>query len=510
MSVTVKKKRTFRLRTIFAAILVIVLLLPLSGGYFFRIYENELVRQTEAELISQGIDIGLFYKTTLLKQGPLPSQYGNPAIIIPPKEPTGKYTAVMPALDLWTETILPARPDGVPPLTSPTTREVKAGNVLVPLLKEAMLSTLSSVRILNPQGVVLAGTADMRLSLADNIEVQKALQGQYASVVRTRAIDSPLASVPSISRSNDIRVFIALPILYKGRVIGAVYLSRSPRNMLKALYEQRESVFIGGLFILCLTMLIALLLSHYIGKPLNALNRHALKLASGERETEQLPHQTIEELALLMQSFEKMSLTIEERSEYIRSFAMHLAHEFKTPLTAIQGAIELIRDHPNDMSTEQRLRFIGNITKDTDRLKKLVTRLLELARADVMQPGSEYADVVSLLHAVKEKYAPKIELLAVADTVSAKIGPDILETVLVNLIENSFQHGASKVELQLSTKEELIFTPFFTTRRENGGTGLGLVISKSLLKAHGGDLGIVQNVPGAHFVITLKAAISDI
>ncbi|MDE1153773.1 MAG: ATP-binding protein [Micavibrio sp.] len=515
---------TFRLHSVFAGILLFVLLLPLSGGYFFRIYENELVRQTESELIAQGIFISAIYKDAILGEEHIPQDYGNP-ILLPQPQLDDVYKPVPPQLDLRTATILPPRPDAIAPAVAVRPFEATVGRRLLPILQDARISTLSSMRILNPAGIVISGTSETGLDMRNVEEVQSALKGAYTSVLRQRISDEPRPPITSISRGTDTRVFIAMPIYLRDRVIGVAYLSRSPRNILKALYEEKESVFLAALFILAMTGAIALMLSTAIGRPLRALSRHALQLAQGDKDPEKLPNAPIAEIASLMHSFEKMSLTIEARSEYIRSFAMHLAHEFKTPLTAIQGAIELLREHPHDMSPDQRARFMGNISKDTDRLKKLVTRLLELARADVMQPRHETTDLQACLQSLDQRYAGAIKLQLPVTEKSVLIGSDILETVLVNLIDNAVQIGAQHVDISMTQEDSDImldvtddgpgisgnnaarlFTPFFTTRRENGGTGLGLVITKSLLKAHGGDISFNPEKSGASFRIRLVSA----
>ncbi len=519
MYIVQKLKAGFRLHTVFAGILLFVLLLPLSGGYFFRIYENELVRQTEAELIAQGVFISAIYKDKL----EAPKGYGN--LIGPmPRDAEEKFKPFPPLLDLRTADILRPRGDAEKPAEPAKKFELDTGNRILPMLEDAKLSTLASMRILNPQGIVISGVSEIGMSLAGATEVAHALRGEYASVLRQRISNDPRPPLASLSRGTDVRVFIALPIVQDDRVIGVAYLSRSPRNILKALYEERESVFLAGLFILFMTGIIAWILSATIGRPLRDLKRAALQLAAGDRDRPKLPSPPIEELASLVDSFEKMSLTIDARSEYIRSFAMHLAHEFKTPLTAIQGAIELLNDHPEDMSRDQRARFLENISKDTDRLKKLVSRLLELARADVMQPGTDQCDAAALLAAVARKHPDKIKLSLPAEPLVAAIGGDILETALLNIVDNSLQQGASLVAITAKVGDAVVidiaddgpgisdgnaarlFTPFFTTRRETGGTGLGLVITRSLLRAHGGEIEYIKPEKGANFRITLKSA----
>src|SRR5918995_303748 len=99
-----------------------------------------------------------------------------------------------------------------------------------------------------------------------------------------------------------------------------------------------------------------------------------------------------------------MAHDLEHRSEYIRNFVAHVSHEFKTPLAAIQGAIELLEDHADTMSEAKRSRFLRNIGQDTERLKRLVDRLLEMARADVLEPAAGECKVTPLLEALRERY----------------------------------------------------------------------------------------------------------
>jgi signal transduction histidine kinase len=111
------------------------------------------------------------------------------------------------------------------------------------------------------------------------------------------------------------------------------------------------------------------------------------------------------------------------------------------------------------------------------------------------------------------------------DNGAAKIVPEVLEMVLVNLLDNSRQSGADRVEVAVDqaggaisiritdngqgispANAEKIFTPFFTTHREEGGTGLGLGIVRSLLKAYSGDISVEPSSAGATFRVTLPRA----
>src|SRR5581483_2932119 len=73
-----------------------------------------------------------------------------------------------------------------------------------------------------------------------------------------------------------------------------------------------------------------------------------------------------------------------------------VSHEFKTPLAGITGAVELLQDHFETMSPDERRRFLDNIAGDSERLSQLVTRLLDLARADMATPEAGVATVLAV------------------------------------------------------------------------------------------------------------------
>ncbi|TIW30548.1 MAG: two-component sensor histidine kinase, partial [Mesorhizobium sp.] len=77
--------------------------------------------------------------------------------------------------------------------------------------------------------------------------------------------------------------------------------------------------------------------------------------------------------------------------------ATHVSHELKSPLTAIQGAAELLRDSGSAMDEGERRRFSNNIVTDAERLNLLVRRLLDLARAENLAPGGESTSVGAAL-----------------------------------------------------------------------------------------------------------------
>lgn len=513
-------RKLFRLRTILLIVMLSVLILPLGSLYFFRFYENVLVQKTEVELITQSAVLASVYRELLGK---------NNAVL------DGVYTPVFPQLDLSTQKILPRRPEA---RYSPSFNQhpdfaaaKHAGWWMKNILINTQKVTLAGMRILDSQGIVVAGRSELNMSLAHVKEVKQALKGEYAAVLRERISDAPPPSIASLSRGTGIRVFTAFPVLDRGEVLGVIYLSRTPQNVLKHLYSIKEKVIFLGLLLLGLTGLIVMFISSRLSRPIRELIDQTQKVTSGESDTiDVLKQPGTYELAQLSDSFSKMSKTLHERSEYIQQFASHVSHEFKTPLTSMQGSLELLQEHANDMPKEQRQRFINNLLDDTDRLKKLVNRLLEQARADSLQSRTENTLLLDSIKSLESRYADS-KLMFNYDEAdlnySVNISQASLDSVLNNLSDNSLQHGASKIKIttKLNRKSnqqsislnfhdngsgisqsnrKRIFTPFFTTKRESGGTGLGLGIVESILKASDGKIMNQEVDSGALFIVQLK------
>lgn len=530
-----------RLRTILLLVNILVLLLPLAGIAIFRLYESELVRQTESELISQATLTASLFRDTWLQQAETMKKSGMAITtgrlgverVASIRSGADEFSPLPPKLDLAGSAIRPAAQPAETPTTLPDPVALQSGSRITPILADARKTLLSGLRIVDLNGIVVASSsAEIGLSLASREEVVKALAGEPASLLRKRHSTSDKPSISSISRRAGVRVFVAVPVVAENRVIGAVVASRTPLDAAKAMFLIRSHLLKAGAGLVLIVLLMSGLTAYYISRPVRALIRQAEQLKNGNPAgTEPLDNPGIQEVAQLSEAIARMAVALEERSGYIKAFATNVSHEFKTPLTSIHGAVEILKDHFHGMEPVERERFLEIIDSETGRLDRLVRRLLDLARADTVLPGDERTDACAVLNAVADRYRAggvQIELACVAGPTAIRMGSEAFESVISNLVENARQHGGEGVRIQIvgnKTAEtdgsffelriaddgagiaegnrDKVFRHFFTTARETGGSGLGLSIVSSLLNAHGGSITLEPTDSGACFRVLL-------
>ena len=504
-----------RLRTILFAVLFFAAAMPGVGAIFLRVYENTLVRQTQAELVAQGAALVAVAEV---------SWPGGPGES-PLRGSDGYYRPEGLTLDLRSTPVLPERPRASPAALAPDPAAVKAAETLAVVAAQTSRTTLASIVMVDRQAVVILG-AERGGSYARVPEVQQALRGQSLSVFRRMGAYRPTYSFEWLSRASALRIHQSRPTIVRGVVVGALLLSPSSRALYRGLYEDRGKIALGiGVIFVCLIFL-AGLVSRGVARPIEALSRAARGVAAGQGEIPETPATAAIEIRALYEEFRLMSEAITRRSRYLRDFAGAVSHEFKTPLAGINGAVELLQDHFDEMTEAERRRFLDNISADSARLSQLVRRLLDLARADMARPETGVRlDPLPTLRRIAESQrgdAFRIDLALPPETPPVSAPEAVIETVVNTLLENSLQSGASHARVAVRQEEdqlviavqdngpgvpeadgERLFEPFFTTRRANGGTGLGLSIAQSLLAASQGSIRLAPSASGASFEVRL-------
>ncbi|MGA7221601.1 MAG: ATP-binding protein [Candidatus Acidiferrales bacterium] len=226
------------------------------------------------------------------------------------------------------------------------------------------------------------------------------------------------------------------------------------------------------------------------------------------------------------------------RLERVRQdFVANVSHEFKTPLTAIQGFAETLLAGALDDPSNNR-RFLEIIRNHAIRLARLTNDLLKLARIEAGKLEVEYFTVglmelieacaeTTLLKASRKDITLEIEVPPKLPAVRGDAG--LLRDVLQNLLDNAIQYtpqgghirvtadaGDSDAVISVAdtgigiplADQERIFERFYRVdaarSREAGGTGLGLSIAKHIVEAHGGKLWVESAVgQGSRFSFSI-------
>lgn len=387
------------------------------------------------------------------------------------------------------------------------------------LLAEAKAQTLAGIRIVNDRAIVVASSGGtLGDDLSDDAEVVAALKGSRGLAIKPRdpvplTSRSSYSSRESKSRHADVRVFVAVPVVKDGEVLGAVVLSRTPREEWQTFWQMAPRLSGGAVLALALTTALAIFAGWRASRSLKLLALASERIAAGHLGTDdtfaEARESRIQETALLGNAMALMASRLRARLAYISEFAGNVSHEFKTPVSSLRGTIELLRDD-EEMPPEQRTRFLNNALADLDRLSNLVGGLLRLARAEEGGPR-EQVNLDTLVDELLRRH-PDIALTGSAGTVSGV--REQLDTLVTNLVENARRHGGPTVRVErwrtdtqagVTVEDDgpgippahlaSLFERFYTTDRARGGTGLGLALVKAIAEAHHGGVS-VESEPG--------------
>ena len=374
-------------------------------------------------------------------------------------------------------------------------------------LVEAAARTRSQIQLLDNRGVVRASSGGVTgQDLSTLPEVQAALSGDHGTTVRGQA---------------DQKIFQAIPVRVAGDLVAVLLLQRSPRGALQALYHMRPQLGLSLLFALISAGISALLAARLSSRSLTDLADAAGHLAEGNfqaaEELRAARSSRVEEVARLSNAMGQLATRLQDRLAYIGEFAGHVSHEFKTPLATLRGTVELLSED-SEMPPEQRARFLANASTELMRLERLVTGLLELARAEE-QTGFEAVN----LQALVQRVAGRHDVTVYAEPAQISGASPQLEAALENLIQNAKTHGEEPISVHLwrqgkhhhievrdagagisPSNQARVFERFFTTRRGGGGTGLGLALVQSVALAHAGEVSLASGPGDTRVRISLR------
>lgn len=222
-----------------------------------------------------------------------------------------------------------------------------------------------------------------------------------------------------------------------------------------------------------------------------------------------------------------------------RDFVANVSHEIRTPITAVKGFVETLRDTGPADDPANTQRFLDIIARHVDRLEALLEDLLSLSRIEGeetraegigLQPENLGHVLRAAAEIVREKSGNREDPFHITcpDDLLIPMNAVLLEQAFVNLMENAVKYSPEESEIRVSAErssggavvrvedrgagipaEHLgrIFERFYRVERSRsrklGGTGLGLAIVKHIVQAHGGRVE-VESTPGKGSTFTVR------
>ncbi|MCM2265848.1 MAG: two-component system sensor histidine kinase CreC [Desulfuromonadales bacterium] len=343
-------------------------------------------------------------------------------------------------------------------------------------------------------------------------DVRLTLRGEYgARTTRRDPLDPTTSSL-----------YVAAPVVMDGHIAGCLTLIKPTASINALIAQARPRMLQVGAISLAAAIMLSLILSIWLTRPITRLIQYADGIREGCRPV--FPELGSSEIAELGDALHKMQVTLEGK-DYVEEYVQNLTHEIKSPLSAIRGAAELVDDR---MPPDKRARFLENIHTEAARIGRIVDTMLELAALENrrMQPDMEAVDLHLLLKNVVESKQPMLlkKRLDLRLTATGKLivagNVFLLHQAVANLLQNAIDFSpengrielmaaADAGELVLTVADEgsglpdyaieRVFDKFYSLQRPDTGrksTGLGLNLVREVVKAHQGLVRLANRETG--------------
>ena len=272
---------------------------------------------------------------------------------------------------------------------------------------------------------------------------------------------------------------------------------------------------------------------------LESLARELRELDARNLELEQLAAQRGIKLSCANIALSRAKIAFEQAAHRREEMVQDVAHDLRTPLTSIKGASQNLLDDMAGPLNDSAREYIEIVGDQAERLIGIVNWLVDAIRVslDPVELKTTPVEIDQLAKRVARGLRPiadeqEIALTVETEPAGALVDPDKLLLVLENLVGNAlkFTESGGKVSMSVKSVEKTVeisvadtgiglspdevdhvFDRYYRSSHPRGGSGLGLSISRELVRLHGGDVSVTsEKGKGSTFVVTLPSDCEDL
>jgi two-component system sensor histidine kinase CreC len=365
-------------------------------------------------------------------------------------------------------------------------------------------------------------------------DVARTLRGEYGARA-TREVQGD-------DRSGVMYVAAPIYVASAGdarRIAGVLTVAKPMRTVQRFIDRAERKVLMGGLLLLALSAAVGVAVTLWLVRHVRRLRDYALSVqgpagSEGSGAVDAPPPTAAPtvpdvpgELGDLARAMDRMRERLEGH-DYIEGYVRALTHELKSPVAAIRGAGELLQD---ELPAADRVQFTNQIVAQSQRLQRLIDRLLELSKLEQRHHLEARAPVAlddcahtAIAHTQARAAQRGVTLVQQGQGASGPWEADLVTLALTNLIDNAidFSPAGGTVRVALDGASAAVADEgpgvpdyalprlgerFFTTARPDGsrsGSGLGLAIVQRVMTLHGGRMEVHNTGTGLWVCLVFK------